>query len=68
MDKQSKMGIVLAVFMAMGISSGTAMAQTKDAPKCVSTDGKEIKAPDGTAITTKADCEKEGGTLQAPKK
>jgi hypothetical protein len=68
MNRQSNVGIVLAAFAALGFSAGAALAQGKDGPKCVGADGKELMAPDGKAISTKGDCEKAGGTLQAPKK
>jgi hypothetical protein len=68
MNKQSNVGIVVAALAALGFSAGAALAQGKDGPKCVGADGKEVMAPDGKAITTKADCEKAGGTLQAPRK
>ncbi len=68
MNTQSRMGMVVAVVAALGFSAGAALAQGKDGPKCVGADGKEVMAPDGKAVTTKADCDKAGGTLQAPKK
>lgn len=68
MKKQLDMGMVLAAIAALGFSAGAALAQGKDGPRCVSADGKEVMTADGKPITGKAECEKAGGTLQAPRK
>lgn len=68
MKKQFDMGMVLAAIAALGFSAGAALAQTKDGPRCVNAEGKEVMTADGKPITTKADCDKAGGTLQAPRK
>jgi hypothetical protein len=68
MKKQSNVGFVVAALAALGFSAGVALAQGKDGPRCVGADGKEVMTADGKSITTKGDCEKAGGTLQAPRK
>ncbi|MBM3342837.1 MAG: acetate--CoA ligase [Betaproteobacteria bacterium] len=68
MNKQSNVGIVLAALAALGFSAGAALAQGKDGPRCVAADGKEVMTADGKPITSKAECDKAGGTLQAPRK
>lgn len=68
MKKQFDMGMALAAIAALGFSAGAALAQTKDGPRCVNADGKEVMTADGKPITTKAECDKAGGTLQAPRK
>lgn len=67
MKKQTTMGMMLAVLAALGFSAGAALAQGKDGPRCVGADGKELTV-DGKPITSKAECDKAGGTLQAPRK
>ncbi len=68
MNRQSNVGVVVAALVALGISAGAALAQTKDAPRCVGADGKELMTADGKAITTQSECERAGGNLQAPRK
>lgn len=67
MKKQSTMSMVLAALAALGFSAGVALAQGKDGPRCVGADGKELTV-DGKPITSKSECDKAGGTLQAPRK
>lgn len=67
MKKQSNVGFVMAMLAALGFSAGVALAQGRDGPRCVGADGKEVMTADGKPITTKSDCDKAGGTLQAPR-
>lgn len=67
MNMQSRSGMVLAALAALGLSMGAAMAQTKDAPRCMGADGREVRTADGKPITTKAECDKAGGTMQGAK-
>lgn len=67
-QQPNKVGIVVAALAALGFAMGSAMAQTRDGPRCVGADGKEVMTADGKPVTTKADCDKAGGTLQAPRK
>jgi hypothetical protein len=66
MKKQSNVGFVMAMLAALGFSAGVALAQGSG-PRCVGADGKEVMTADGKPITSKGDCEKAGGTLQAPR-
>lgn len=67
-QQPKKVGIVVATLAALGFAMGSAMAQTKDGPRCIGADGKEVMTADGKPVTSKADCDKAGGTLQAPRK
>lgn len=63
---------LLAAIVATGALTATAFAQTaapmdpagKDTQKCVSADGKELKSADGKSISTKTECDKQGGKLE----
>jgi hypothetical protein len=40
----------------------------KSTHKCVAADGKELRSTDNKPITSKADCDKQGGKLEAAPK